>query len=102
MVQLIGGYYIHGLEVLDEIKKTDIMSYERIFEINNMFKKEVEYRCTMNMDGSTNNVLFDTIKKEFHKELKNELGELYDNPSIYELTWDLLSSWIADCPMDFI
>ena len=102
MVQLIGGYYIHGLEVLDEIKKTDIMSYERIFEINNMFKKEVEYRCTMNMDGSTNNVLFDTIKKEFHKELKNELGELYDDPSIYELTWDLLSSWIADCPMDFI
>ncbi|NEZ93433.1 hypothetical protein EXM69_16120 [Clostridium botulinum] len=102
MVQFIGGYYIHGLEVLDEIKKSDIMSYEKIYELNNMYKKEVEYRCTMNMDSSTNNVLFNTIKEEFHKELKSELGELYDDPSIYELTWDLLSSWIADCPMDFI
>ncbi|MBO0564585.1 hypothetical protein EXQ39_16895 [Clostridium botulinum] len=78
------------------------MSYEKIYELNNMYKKEVEYRCTMNMGSSTNNVLFNTIKEEFHKELKSELGELYDDPSIYELTWDLLSSWIADCPMDFI
>lgn len=45
--------------------------------------------------------VFKDITSEFEAELKNIMGDVLTSESIAELKWNLMSAWMADCPMDF-
>lgn len=102
LVDFIVVYYINGIKVLNNIELNDPILYEKILEIDHRYKKDVEFKCIMNLESEKNNDLFNKIVESFKKELLDEFDEILTTGSIGELVWDMISAWIADCPMEFI
>ena len=58
-------------------------------------------RCVIApLDAIPSNI-FKEIASDFEEELKKIMGDVLIDESIAELKWNLLSAWMADCPMDF-
>ena len=54
----------------------------------------------MNGNSSLNRKIFEDILEDFEKKLKDELED-FSWESILELKRDIVSSWLADCSMQF-
>jgi len=102
MINIWGSFYINGIEVLAGIKATNPEIYEKILKIDNMYRTKVDMKCTLNACSSINKELFQEIMDEIEHELGKIFGDIFNIESVQELKWDLLGSWLADCPMDFI
>lgn len=102
MVNTWVSFYINGIEVLAGIKASNPEIYEKILKIDNMFRTKVDMKCTLNAGSSINKELFQEIMNEIDEELSKIFGDIFNVESVQELKWDLLGSWLADCPMDFI
>lgn len=95
------SFYVKGLELLGKIKIEFPEFYEKLFELENACRFEVQEKCDMNANNAINQQLFDQILEDFGVKLKEEFGEQLTLASVMELKRDLVSSWLADCPMDF-
>lgn len=102
LVNTWGSFYINGIEVLAGIKAANPEIYEKILKIDNMYRTKVDMKCTLNDDSSINKELFQEIMNEIEDELDKIFGDIFNIESVHELKWDLLGSWLADCPMDFM
>jgi hypothetical protein len=102
MINTWGSYYVNGIEVLSGIKAANPEIYEKIIKIDNMFRKKVDIKCTLNAGSSINKELFQEIMNEIDEELSKLFGDIFNVESVQELKWDLLGSWLADCLMDFM
>ena len=102
LLKIIEGYYIKGIKIKDNIKKTSPELYEMILSIDGAYKSDLEIRCLMNSDKALNKSIFDETIKKLNKDLHDNMNNILDEKSISELKYDLISSWIADCPMDFV
>lgn len=102
LVNYWGSFYINGLEVLAGIKASNPEIYEKILKIDNMYRTKVDMKCALNVDSAINKELFEEIIGEVDAELGKIFGDIFNMESVQELKWDLLGSWLADCPMDFI
>lgn len=101
LIKYIGNSYINGIELLNSVQNNNSILYEKIISLNETYKNKIIYKCIMNDDSSINKKMFDEILEEFENYLKECLGGCLSIESIGELKWDLVSSWIADCPMEF-
>lgn len=94
-------YYVKGMELINRLKISCPEFYEKLFEIENTCRDEVGMKCDLNDDSTINMKLFQNIINDFEKTIKDEFGEQLTITSIAEIKNDLISSWLADCPMDF-
>ncbi len=102
MINTWGSFYINGIEVLAGIQASNPEVYEKILKIDNMYRTKIEMKCSLNAGASVNKELFQEILNEIENELNTIFGDMFNIESVQELKWDLLGSWLADCPMDFI
>ena len=102
LLTFVGCSYIDGIELLSKIQEVDPIAYEKIISLNQMYKKEVHLKCLLNDDKSINKEVFNNILNEYEEKISKDLGEAFTKESLAELKWDLVSSWIADCPLNFV
>ncbi|PGY12025.1 hypothetical protein [Bacillus cereus] len=101
MLSIYMSFYIKGIEVLNTIRGKDPALYEKIQSMSQTFKLDAQNRCDMNFNSSINKDLFEEIVTDFGNKLNSTLGEIITIESVAELKNDIISSWLADCPMDF-
>ncbi|MBV7271632.1 hypothetical protein JMF89_04110 [Clostridiaceae bacterium UIB06] len=92
--------YVIGIELMEKLRVSQNDIYEQILSIEQAYKKEVSIKTKMNTDSSLNSKLFNEIISDFQKTLEQEFDYL-TKTSIMELKMDLVSSWLADCSMQF-
>ncbi len=92
--------YISGLELMGDLRVNFPEFYEEIFRLEQSYKRDVKLKTLMNRDKKMNSKLFNDILDEFHSKLERDFLGLTE-ASIGELKQDLVSSWLADCSMEF-
>ena len=101
IVEIYVGYYINGLEILNELRVSFPEFYEDIFQLEQSYKCEVEIKTLMNAERKMNKSLFDEILNDFHSKLEQDFSDRLMVSSISELKHDLVARWLADCSMEF-
>lgn len=102
MVKIMTKKYAEGIEIINNIKSVIPQLYETIISIDSSYKTNLEFECLMNESKSLNKVFLQEKLKELDNELKDQVGNVITQESIAVLKFNLMSSWIADCPMDFV
>lgn len=100
LVNLYMSSYVIGIELMEKLRVSEIDVYEQIVELEQTYKKEVSVKTKMNTDSSINQKLFYEILDDFQNVLEREFAYL-SRSSIGELKLDMVSSWLADCSMQF-
>lgn len=101
MLNIYVSFYIKGIELLNKLRTKDPALYEKIQSLSQTFKVDAQNRCDMNFNSTINKELFEEISTEFGNKLNSVFGEIITIESVAELKNDIISSWLADCPMDF-
>lgn len=102
--EIVGIYieaYIKGIEILKNLRVSYTEIYEDIYRLEQSYKREVSLKTKMNTDSSINSKIFNEIMNDFELKLKEVFSSYLSIPSIMELKIDLISSWLADCSMQF-
>lgn len=92
--------YVIGLELMEKLRTSQIDVYEQIIALEQTYKRKVSIKTKMNTDSSINQKIFFGILDDFQATLEKELPYLTSG-SVEELKDDLVSSWLADCSMQF-
>ena len=92
--------YVIGIELMEKLRKDQVDLYEQIIGLETTYKRRVEIKTKTNTDSSINQKLFTEILDEFQNVLEKEFPYL-SSASIGELKDDMISSWLADCSMQF-
>ena len=100
-INIFIGFYLKGIEMLNEIREHSPELYEGILKIENTYRINMELKCNTNTDNSMNQNLFKEILDDFEEKLKEELGQLLSYSDIGELKQEMIGKWLADCPLDF-
>jgi len=93
--------YIKGVELLNELRVNFTEVYEELYTLEQSYKKEVSIKTRLNTDSSMNNKLFKEIMSDFEVKLQAQFHQYLSQASIIELKTDLISSWLADCSLQF-
>lgn len=93
-------YYLKGIEILKRLRISFSEVYEQIIGLEQSYKEQVSMQTRMNGNSSLNRKIFEDILEDFEKKLKDELED-FSWESILELKRDIVSSWLADCSMQF-
>ncbi|MCW9134662.1 hypothetical protein OF830_28345 [Bacillus paramycoides] len=101
LVNLYVSFYMKGIEILNTLRLKSPILYEQITKISYSFRTHAQMKCDFNTDRTLNKEIFEEILKEFEERLNEAFSDTMTRPSIAELKNDLISSWLADCPMDF-
>lgn len=101
VVGIYVGYYVSGLEIMNNLRINFPEIYEDIIRLEQSYKREVSIKTLMNTDKTMNRTLFDEILNEFHSKLERDFSSRFTEASIGELKQDLIASWLADCSMEF-
>lgn len=102
LVRIIVEYYIKGIEIKNNIKATIPEIYEMIFSIDDVYKRNLEFKSLIMCDSKLNKSFFEDTLSKLQNDLESQMGNVLDQRSIAELKFNLISSWIADCPMNFV
>jgi len=92
--------YVSGKVMLEKLSNeypdiwNDIMSLERVF------KNKVREKTLLANNNEMNLATYNELSAEFEKSLKKELNYLTIETSMY-LSQSIISSWLADCHMEF-
>lgn len=100
IVNLYIQSYLKGIEILKRLRISFSEVYEQIVGLEQSYKTQVSVQTRMNANSSLNKEIFDKILNDFEKKLKDELED-FNWESILELKQDIVSSWLADCSMQF-
>lgn len=95
-------YYIKGIKIKNNVKATIPEIYEMIFSIDDVYKRNLEIKSLIMCDSKLNKSFFDETLTKLQNDLESQMGNVLDQRSIAELKFNLISSWIADCPMNFV
>ena len=102
-IDLVNTYmesYVIGIELMEKLRTTQVDVYEQIMKLEQAYKREVSMKTKMNTDSSINYQLFSNILDDFQAVLEKEFPYL-TRASVGELKDDMVSSWLADCSMQF-
>lgn len=100
MVNYYMESYVIGHELMEKVRTSDIELYEQILELEQAYKRDVAVKTKTNTDSSMNYQLFSKILDDFQNTLEKKFPYLTAS-SIGELKDDMVSSWLADCSMQF-
>lgn len=101
--QIVNMYvesYIKGIEIMRMLRVSYAAIYEDVYNLEQVYKKQVALKTGMNTDKSMNSKIFNEILDDFEKQLKDSCG-YFNSASIIELKIDIISMWLADCSMMF-
>lgn len=102
VVQIYMDYYLKGFKLLNLLQSQYLDMYEKLISIRSMYESNVEVRCSLNVSGYDNNrELFYSLIEDFGKVLKEEFNDLFETEMIEALKYQIISSWLLECPMDF-
>lgn len=101
VVALYTQAYMTGIDILNKLYTSYTEVYEKIFDLQQSYKKQVQLKTMMNTDSSMNKKIFYDILNDFGEKLEKEFSYLLNSASIMELQLDLISGWLADCTMRF-
>lgn len=76
------------------------MVHLQIISLEDSYKRQVSIKTKTNTDSSINHKLFVEILDDFQNVLEKELPYI-TRSSVAELKDDMISSWLADCSMQF-
>ncbi len=93
--------YIKGIELLNQLRLNFTEVYEELYTLEQSYKKEIIIKTRLNTDSSINNTLFNEIMSDFEAKLKVQFQQYLSQASILELKTDLISTWLADCSLQF-
>lgn len=102
-IDIVNSYmesYVVGIELMEKLRAEQIDIYEQIVGLETTYKRQVEIKTKTNTDSSINQKLFTEIIDDFQRILEKEFPYL-PSSSIGELKDDMISSWLADCSMQF-
>lgn len=102
-IDLVNTYmesYVIGIELMEKLRTDQVDVYEQIIKLEQAYKREVSMKTKMNTDSSINYQLFTAILDDFQSVLEKEFPYL-TKASVGELKDDMVSSWLADCSMQF-
>ena len=100
MVNIWAEAYVHGIEIMNQLRDTYGMIYEQLFELEQQYKTMVSIKSTLNPEKSMNYNMFMDILNEFGTKIKENFT-CFDEPSIMEIQRDLVGGWLADCYLKF-
>ena len=100
LVNIFMNSYVIGIELLEKLQREQIDTYEQIVGLELSKRRDVSIRTKTNMDSALNSKIFYEILKDFEKEIENQLPQITKS-SIPVLRESLISSWLADCTMQF-
>lgn len=92
--------YVIGIKLMEKLRKDQVDLYEQIIALESTYKRQVEIKTKTNTNSAINQKLFNQILDDFQKVLEKEFPFL-PSGSIGELKDDMISSWLADCSMQF-
>ena len=101
MLNVYVSFYIKGIELLNKLRTKDPALYEKIHSLSQTFRVNAQNRCDMNFNSAINKELFEEISTDFGNKLNSAFSDIITIESVAELKNDIISSWLADCPMDF-
>lgn len=100
MVNIWAEAYVHGIEIMNQLRDTYGIIYEQLFELEQQYKTMVSIKSTFNPEKSMNYNMFMDILNEFGTKIKENFT-CFDEPSIMEIQRDLVGGWLADCSLKF-
>lgn len=101
LVNIYVTFYLKGLQVINMLENDLPHIYEKLIQLENSYRDDVEIKCLVNQDKSMNNQIFQNTLKEFQEKLKLELGNIVTDSFIGQIKQELIGKWLADCPLDF-
>ncbi|WP_299095529.1 hypothetical protein [uncultured Metabacillus sp.] len=101
LVNLYVSFYTKGIETLDNLRINSPVLYENIIQFSHTLQVEAQMKCDLNISRTLNNTLFQQLLVDFELKLKEAFGEVITATSISELKNNLVSAWLADCPLEF-
>lgn len=100
MVNIWAESYVHGIEIMNQLRDTYGMIYEQLFELEQQYKTIVSIRSTLNPEKSMNYNMFIDILNEFGTKIKENFT-CFNEASIMEIQRDMVGGWLADCSLKF-
>ena len=100
MVNTYMESYVIGIELMEKLRTEQVDTYEQIISLEDSYKRQVSIKTKTNTDSSINHKLFVEILDDFQNVLEKELPYI-TRSSVAELKDDMISSWLADCSMQF-
>ena len=100
MVNTYKESYVIGIELMEKLRTEQVDTYEQIISLEDSYKRQVSIKTKTNTDSSINQKLFVEILDDFQSVLEKELPYI-TRSSVAELKDDMISSWLADCSMQF-
>ncbi len=100
MVNTYMESYVIGIELMEKLRTEQVDTYEQIISLEDSYKRQVSIKTKTNTDSSINRKLFVEILDDFQSVLEKELPYI-TRSSVAELKDDMISSWLADCSMQF-
>lgn len=100
MVNTYMESYVIGIELREKLRTEQVDIYEQIINLEDTYKRQVAIKTKTNTDSSINQRLFMEILDDFQSVLEKEFPYI-TRSSIGELKDDMISSWLADCSMQF-
>lgn len=101
LVNIYVQFYLKGLQILNMLEKNSPVIYEKLIELENSYKAEIEIKCMVNQDKSMNYSIFQETLNEFENKLRLELGDAVTESFIGQIKQELIGKWLADCPLNF-
>lgn len=100
MINIYMESYVVGIELMEKLRVEQVEIYEQVTSLVSSYKRKVQTKTKTNTDSSLNQKIFIEILDDFQKVLEEEFPYLTKS-SIGELKDDMVSSWLADCSMQF-
>ncbi len=101
VINIYVSCYISGLEIMNRLRIDFPEIYERIYQLEQSYKRDVNIKTLTNPDHTMNHDIFSSILDEFQKKLEQDFSRMFTVASIGELKQDLIAKWLADCSMEF-
>ncbi|MBI5997483.1 hypothetical protein [Clostridium perfringens] len=101
LINIYAGFYLNWIELRTSISDKNPELFEKILNIQEAYKTDIEMRCKTNFDSTINAKLFNEIMDDFGKALNKEFNNLVDPKSISDLKHDTIATWLAECPLEF-
>ena len=95
------NYYVKGIIILKNLQKQEKLVYEAINESASSYKEEAITKASLNA-GQISPEVLDEITDEFEEELRKTFKDIIDDIFIKRMSTYIVSSWIADCSLNFI
>lgn len=101
MIDFHMNAYVHEIEISERLRTNFPRIYEDLQNLKISYKNTVSRKTKMKSPKEENVETFYKIMEEFQKEVEKKFNGILNDGSIVALNDAIISSWLADCSMEF-